>query len=114
DIINEATELNKKLAQADFCFNGEGQMNHQTKYGKTPYGVLQLAKKLNPAMTVIAIAGSLSGDINELYDLGFDGIFSSIPELMPLNTLMEDASYNVSRVTEAICRILKSSQAHTR
>lgn len=114
DIIIETTELNKKLAQADFCFTGEGQMNHQTKYGKTPYGVLQLAKKLNPAMTVIAIAGSLSGNINELYDLGFDGIFSSIPELMPLNNLMEDASYNVSRVTEAICRILKSSQSHTR
>lgn len=112
DIIIETTELNKKLAQADFCFTGEGQMNHQTKYGKTPYGVMQLAKKLNPAMTVIAIAGSLNGDVNELYDLGFDGIFSSIPELMPLDTLMGNASYNVSRVTEAICRILKSSQAH--
>lgn len=114
DIIIETTELNKKLAQADFCFTGEGQMNHQTKYGKTPYGVMQLAKKLNPNMTVIAIAGSLSGDVNELYNLGFDGIFSSIPELMPLNTLMGDASRNVTRVTEAICRTLKSSQTHIR
>lgn len=114
DMMIETTELNKKLELADFCFTGEGQMNHQTKYGKTPYGVMQLAKKLNPAMTVIAIAGSLNGDVNELYDLGFDGIFSSIPELMPLDTLMGEASHNVARVTEAICRILKSSQAHIR
>lgn len=112
DIIIETTKLSDKLEQANICFTGEGQMNHQTKYGKTPYGVMKLAKKINPDITVIAIAGSLNGDVNDLYNLGFDGIFSSIPELMSLENLMANTSHNVARVTEAVCRILKNSPVH--
>lgn len=107
DIIIETTNLKEKMKEADICLTGEGQMNHQTKYGKTPYGVMKLAKSVDQNIKVIAIAGSLSGDVNDLYQLGFDGIFSSIPELKPLNELFNDASTNITRVTEAICRVMK-------
>lgn len=107
DIIIETTRLKETLGKADICFTGEGQMNHQTKYGKTPYGVMKLAKSLDKDIKVLAIAGSLNGNVQELYDLGFDGIFSSIPELKPLEALFEDAADNIARVTEAICRVMK-------
>lgn len=107
DIIIETTNLKEKMKNADICLTGEGQMNHQTKYGKTPYGVMKVAKSVNKDIKVIAVAGSINGDVNELYELGFDGIFSSIPELLPLNQLFNNASTNITRVTEAICRVMK-------
>ena len=107
DVLIEETRLKDKLADADFCFTGEGQIDAQTKYGKTPYGVLQAAKEINPEMKVVAICGSVGKDVEELYDLGFDGIFGTIPELVDQDELMKHTTANVTRVAEAISRLLK-------
>lgn len=44
EIVIEYTELQQKLEQADFVFTGEGGIDFQTKFGKTPYGVARTAK----------------------------------------------------------------------
>ena len=58
-------------------------------------------------MKVVAICGSVGKDVEELYDLGFDGIFGSIPKLVDQDELMKQTTANVIRVTEAISRLLK-------
>ena len=58
------------LANADLVITGEGRIDHQTQYGKTPMGVVREAKKYN--LPVIAIAGTLEQGYEELYELGFD------------------------------------------
>ncbi len=58
-------------------------------------------------MKVVAICGSVGKDVEELYDLGFDGIFGTIPELVDQDELMKHTTANVTRVAEAISRLLK-------
>lgn len=106
DILIETTNLAEKFSGADFVLTGEGQINHQTKHGKTPYGVLKAAKKVNPDIKVIAIAGSVSGDIDDLRLLGFDAVFGTIAELLPLDDLFKVSPENIARVTENICKLL--------
>ena len=45
-------------------------MDAQTRFGKTPYGVAQMALKLGKP--VIGVAGTLDEDASLLYELGFD------------------------------------------
>lgn len=107
DLIVEATNLKEKLKDTDICFTGEGQIDFQTKYGKTPYGVLKAAKEVNEQTKVIAVCGSIGDDIEELYDVGFDGIFGTIPALVDYDEILSQTEENVTRVTEAVCRTLK-------
>lgn len=107
DVIVDATNLKEKLADADYCFTGEGRIDGQTKYGKTPYGVLQAAKEVNDEMTVIAVCGSIGEGIEELYALGFDGIFGTIHDLVDQDDLKEKTTENITRVAEAIARVMK-------
>lgn len=107
DVVMEYAELKQKLVGADYCFTGEGQMDFQTKFGKTPYGVMKAAKEVNPEIKVVAIAGSVGEDIEELYADGFDGIFSIIPKPSTLEELLKQGPENITRTTESICRLLK-------
>ena len=107
DLIVDATNLKEKLADADYCFTGEGQIDFQTKYGKTPYGVLQAAKKVNDDIKVMAVCGSVGEGLEELYEVGFDGIFGTIASMSDYETVIKDTTKNVARVSEAVARLIK-------
>ena len=107
DLIVDATNLKAKLADADYCFTGEGQIDFQTKYGKTPYGVLQAAKEVDDEIKVIAICGSVGEGLEELYEVGFDGIFGTIASMADYETIIKDTTLNVARVSEAVARLIK-------
>lgn len=107
DLLVEATDLKSKLADADYCFTGEGQIDFQTKYGKTPYGVLQAAKEVDEEIKVVAICGSIGEGVHELYELGFDGIFGTIPAIVDFDMAIKNTKHNVTRISEAVTRLLK-------
>jgi len=107
DLVIEYTELKDKLQGADYCLTGEGQIDFQTKFGKTPYGVMKTAKAIEPNIKVVAIAGSIGEDIETLYDEGFDGVFGTIPKANDLQTLLQDGKQNIQRTTESICHLIK-------
>lgn len=107
NLVIEYTGLKDKLQGADYCLTGEGQIDFQTKFGKTPYGVMKTAKAIEPNIKVIAIAGSIGEDIETLYDEGFDGVFGTIPKASDLQTLLQDGKQNIQRTTESICHLIK-------
>lgn len=107
DIVIETTGLKEKAKGADLCITGEGQIDFQTKYGKTPYGAMKAVKDVSPHAKVVAIAGSLGDRIEELYDLGFDGIFSITPGASDLPSLYQNVHTNISRTAEAIFRLIQ-------
>ncbi len=74
DIVSEETKLEEAIRKADVIFTGEGKMDHQTKNGKVPWGVAQIAKKYNKP--VIGFAGFLGESYHELYNEGFSSIFA--------------------------------------
>ena len=57
DLVLEAVQLNNYMDKTDLVITGEGRIDNQTIYGKTPMGVAKIAKQFN--IPVIGIAGSL-------------------------------------------------------
>lgn len=108
DIVINATRLAEKMDGADLVITGEGRIDSQTAFGKTPYGISQLAKQKN--IPVVAIAGSLGQDYRELYEKGFDGIFSIIDAPMSLNEAIESSKELLENTTEAIIRLWLASK----
>lgn len=107
EIVIEYTGLKEKLKNVDYCFTGEGGIDFQTKFGKTPYGVAQAAKSVNSKMKVIALAGCVGQDVESLYDEGFDAIFGIVPKAADIDTLLAQGQENVARTAESIARLLK-------
>ncbi len=56
DIVIEYSHLKQRAQNADLVFTGEGGIDFQTKFGKTPYGVAQATKTVAPNAPVIALA----------------------------------------------------------
>ena len=103
ELVIEQTQLAEKIAQAEYVFTGEGKIDFQTKFGKTPYGVAQVAKRLNKP--VIAFSGLVGDGVDELYDLGF----SQIIGINPLNFDLEDAMQNAERhLEDAVVEVLSN------
>lgn len=106
EIVIDAADLEEKLKDADLVITGEGGMDKQTIYGKTPFGVAKLAKKYN--IPVIGIAGNLGNGYEILYDNGFDAIFSIMPGVRTLETALASGSVNVENTVRNIFAALKS------
>lgn len=105
EIVIDYTNLKEKLQDADFVFTGEGGIDFQTKFGKTPFGVAQAAKL--SGKKVIAIAGYIGEGIETLYEAGFDAIFGIVPGASELEKLLAEGPQNVERTCENIARVLK-------
>lgn len=105
EIVIDYTKLKDKLNDADFVFTGEGGIDFQTKFGKTPFGVAQAAKL--SGKKVIAIAGYIGEGIETLYEAGFDAIFGIVPGASELEKLLAEGPQNVERTCENIARVLK-------
>lgn len=105
EIVIEYTGLRDKLVHADVVFTGEGGIDFQTKFGKTPYGVARAAKEAGKP--VIAIAGYVGEGIETLYTEGIDAVFGIAPGAADLEQLLREGPENVERTTENIARVLK-------
>lgn len=110
DIVVQVTGLKEKAKNADVVFTGEGGMDFQTQYGKTPCGVAQSVKEANPDVTVVAIAGNVEQNIDILYSKGIDAIFSSTPGPISLKKAIENGPYNITCLSENVARLIKISK----
>ena len=107
-LVVEATELVAKAANADVAFVGEGAIDFQTQYGKTPMGAAQAVKQASPNAKVIGLAGYVGDGIDALYDLGIDVVFSIVPGAVDLPTAMKTGEANLTRTAENIARLLNT------
>ncbi|GAA0469754.1 glycerate kinase [Tatumella punctata] len=105
EIILSYTRLKQHLTGADYCFTGEGRMDAQTMFGKTPLGVARLAKAAG--VPVIAIAGSMGSGTEPLYRQGIDAIFGIIPHADSIDNLLRSGTVNIQRTCENVGRLLR-------
>lgn len=104
DIVIEATQLERKIMDSNLVITGEGKIDDQTQFGKTPYGIATLAKKYNKP--VIAIAGGIGEDASVLYEKGIDSIFSIVNKPMTLEEAMVHGESLLEDTAERIIRAL--------
>lgn len=105
DIVMDAVQLDTLLSDADLVITGEGRIDSQTIFGKTPIGVAKAAKKYK--LPVIAIAGCLSDDCDVVYEHGIDSVFSVITAAMPLEKAFATAAFNVEKTACNIAALFK-------
>lgn len=108
DLVTETVGLKERAVGADYCFTGEGRIDGQTQYGKTPMGVARAVHEAAPACHVIALAGSLGEDAEQLNALGFAAVFGIQPEAVSLQEALAGASRNLERTAEQVMRLLVS------
>ena len=103
-IIAAKTGLEKAVAKADIVITGEGGIDFQTQFGKTPYGVAQVAKK--HGKPVIAVAGTIGEGAEELYKQGIDVVVSILDKPLSLEDAIQQTSTLLEATGERIGRLL--------
>ncbi|HBZ11511.1 MAG TPA: glycerate kinase [Bacillus bacterium] len=102
DVVMDYTKLKEKLVGADLLITGEGQVDFQTAFGKTPMRAALAAKKLG--VPTIIIAGSIGKGIESLYRYGVISIHSIVTKPMTLDKAMESAPELLEQTAAQICR----------
>ncbi|MFQ6370457.1 glycerate kinase [Shewanella sp. YIC-542] len=103
DIVMEAVKLDEKLAGASLVITGEGRIDGQTIFGKTPMGVLRLAKARQ--IPVIGIAGCLGDGAEKVLEHGMSAIFDIIPAATALEHALQHARTNLHQTASNIAAI---------
>lgn len=98
ELIAELVGLSRYIEQADLVITGEGRLDSQTAFGKTPAGVVQLARK--KGVPVVALAGALQAGYESLYELGLTAAFS----IAPGPILLEDAYHRTGELLKSTAR----------
>lgn len=102
EVVMNYTKLRERLADADLLITGEGQVDFQTAFGKTPMRAALAAK--NMGIPTIIIAGSVGKDIESLYRYGVVSVHSIMTRPMALDEAMRSASKLLEHTSEQVCR----------
>ena len=104
DLVIEYSGLEEKVKDVDIVLTGEGSIDFQTKFGKTPIGVSTISKKYNKP--VIAFSGKVGQEIDELYDLGIKSVIGIVPGIVTIEEALKNGVKNLEVSVENIFRIL--------
>lgn len=104
EMVIEYTGLENEIKEADMAWTGEGSIDFQTQYGKTPLGVATVAKKYDKP--VIAFAGRVGEDIDILYEKGIDSIFGIIKDVTSIEEALEKGQENMEKTAENVIRLM--------
>lgn len=104
EMVIEYTGLEHKVQEADMVWTGEGSIDFQTQFGKTPLGVARVARRHQKP--VVAFAGRIGDDIETLYAEGIDAIFGIMPGASTLEDALKQGEKNIERVSENVMRLM--------
>ncbi|PID45535.1 MAG: glycerate kinase [Proteobacteria bacterium] len=105
DIVLDAVSFEQHLEAVDLVITGEGRMDRQSAYGKTPVGVARRTKAFGN-IPVIALAGELSEGAEDVYEHGIDAVFSIAQGVSNLESALAQAESHLSHTTENIARVV--------
>lgn len=94
ELVADLSGLAAAIAGADLVITGEGRMDEQTLYGKTPAGVAALARAAG--VPTIALSGTLGPGYQQLRTIGIEAAFSLTSGPMSL----VDACANAARLLQ--------------
>lgn len=104
-LIVDRLNLAEVVKGADLVITGEGGINHQTVYGKTPVAVARVAKE--SGVPVIALAAVVSDGHEGIFSEGVTAVFSILPKLSSKEEAFQNAAANLQFTAVNIARVLK-------
>ncbi|MGH8581361.1 MAG: glycerate kinase [Gammaproteobacteria bacterium] len=104
DLVVAATGLVKHLRGADLVITGEGRVDFQTAFGKTPSGVAKAAHKRK--VPVVAIGGALADDAVGVYAHGIDGLAAGAARTMDLAEALRLSPLHLANAAERVMRLI--------
>lgn len=102
DVVLDYIKLDQELQGADLVITGEGRVDHQTAFGKTPLGVAQRSHA--KGVPTVILAGSVGKGTDVLHDFGVISIYSIINTPMSLKEAMENATELLEESAEQFVR----------
>ena len=108
EIIAKAVGLDEAVRDADLVITGEGRIDQQTIFGKTPFGVASVAKRYGKP--VIGIAGSLGVNAHVVHAHGIDAITSVLSSICNLQQALAEAEHNVRSTARNVAALLAMGQ----
>jgi glycerate kinase len=108
ELVVDATKLEEHMKGADLAITGEGRVDFQTAFGKTPSGVAAAARKYG--VPVVAIGGGLADDAAGVFAHGIDGLESATPNAMPLDVAIKKSRQYLQDAAERVARLIVMGQ----
>lgn len=105
EIVLNAVRFEERVQDAALVVTGEGKIDSQTVYGKTPMGVAQAAKKFG--IPVIGIAGAVSQDSGVVHEHGIDALFSIVPGIVTWTDALANAEAYIRQTARNIAAVWK-------
>ncbi|HWK39632.1 MAG TPA: glycerate kinase [Hyphomicrobium sp.] len=104
ELVVAATRLEDQMKGAALAFTGEGRVDFQTAFGKTPSGVAAAARKYG--VPVVAIGGGLADDAGGVFAHGIDGLETATPNAMPLDVAIRKSRQYLQDAAERAARLI--------
>lgn len=104
ELVLYASNIEKYLKKADLIVTGEGCLDSQTSFGKTPSGVAKIARKYH--VPVVAIGGGVSDDASDVFAHGIDGIESVCARNMSLKEAIANSKKHLVNASERMIRLI--------
>ncbi len=101
ELVLDTVGFEEKIAGAELILTGEGRLDQQTVYGKTPLGVVRRSGKI----PVVAIGGWLEPEFSSLRGEGLTAFFSILDRPRTLEDAMQMAARLVEETCEEIIRL---------
>src|SRR5699024_6496988 len=101
-VVIKHTQLEQLLPNADLVITGEGKIDFQTFYGKTPMGIAKCAKQFD--VPVIFIGGSIEVDIDQFDEVGVVSAFSLTDGPLSLAETLANSEKLIIKTTKNIIR----------
>ncbi|MSQ66998.1 MAG: glycerate kinase [Gammaproteobacteria bacterium] len=111
DLVLRWVGFEAALQGADLVVTGEGRLDDQTRFGKTPAAVAAVAQRLG--IPVVGLAGSLSTNVNVNFRHGFDALMAAVVHPTTPAAALSRARPALRAAAERLARWLLLAQRFT-
>lgn len=103
ELVLEVLRFNEHVQNVDLVISGEGKIDAQTAYGKTPFGVAKAAKK--HGVSTFLIGGIVEKPFDQLYEEGIATVMSITNKPMSVQEAMGNAAILIEEKIEQCMRL---------
>ena len=104
DIVIDATNLERHMKNTNLVITGEGRVDSQTAYGKTPSGVAKSARK--HGIPTLVIGGGITDDAKDIFSHGIDALESACARDMSLEDAIKHSREHLANAAERAIRLI--------